>query len=146
MKNIAKADRPKSAMAILPLRPLRGSGNAAQTAFRPERSDAKTSIPSVNHVSADLGIRKMRPTFRIAGSQTELLTRPQRRSESSLPERPIIEAYDRSTTIRLSTCRRGQRLKIHRFPYGIYQGERRIRGPFPVFVRDRLQSRQARSP
>src|SRR5208283_48244 len=60
MKNMAKADRPKSAMAILPLRPLRGSGNAAQTAFRPERSDAKTSIPSVNHVSADLGIRKIR--------------------------------------------------------------------------------------
>src|SRR5271165_54879 len=25
-----------------------------------ERSDAKTSIPSVNHVSADLGIRKIR--------------------------------------------------------------------------------------
>ena len=56
MKNMAKADRPKSAMAILPLRPLRGSGNAAHTAFRPDRSDAKISIPSVNHVSADLGI------------------------------------------------------------------------------------------
>ena len=46
MKNIAKADSPKSAMAMLPLRPLRGSGNAAQTAFRPDRSDRKISIPS----------------------------------------------------------------------------------------------------
>src|SRR5271166_1169979 len=56
MKNMAKADRPKSATAMLPLRPLRGSGNAAQTAFRPDKSDAKIPIPSANHVSADLGI------------------------------------------------------------------------------------------
>ena len=56
MKNMAKADRPKSAIAILPLRPLRESGNAAQTAFRPQRSDPKIFIPSVNYVSADLGI------------------------------------------------------------------------------------------
>ena len=53
MKNMAKADRPKSAMAMLPLRPLRGSGNAAQTDLRPDKSDAKISIPSVKHVSAD---------------------------------------------------------------------------------------------
>src|SRR5208337_1851827 len=73
MKNMANAAKPKSAMAILPLRPLRGSGNAAQTAFRPDNSDAKISIPSVNHVSADLGIRKMRPTFGIAvGGQASL--------------------------------------------------------------------------
>ncbi len=34
-----------------------------QTAFRPDKSDAKISIPSVNHVSADLGIpqRKNHP-------------------------------------------------------------------------------------
>src|SRR5208282_4313103 len=56
MKNMANAGRPKSAMAILPLRPLRGSGNAAQTAFSSDRSGAKISIPSVNHVSNDLGI------------------------------------------------------------------------------------------
>ncbi len=54
MKNMAKADSPKSAMPMLPLRPLRGSGNDAQTAFSPQKSDAKTSIPSVNHVSAGL--------------------------------------------------------------------------------------------
>ena len=49
MKNIAKADSPKSAMEILPPRPLRGSGKAAHTALRPERSDGKSSIPRVNH-------------------------------------------------------------------------------------------------
>jgi hypothetical protein len=32
---------------------LRGSGNAAQTDLSPDKSDAKISIPSVNHVSVD---------------------------------------------------------------------------------------------
>ena len=60
MKNMAKADRPKSAMAMLPPRPLRGSGTAAQTAFRPARSDGKSFIPTVNHFFNDLGIPKIR--------------------------------------------------------------------------------------
>jgi hypothetical protein len=58
-------------MAMLPLRPLRGSGNAAQTDLRPDKSDAKISIPSVIHVSVDSGIpppkKFPRPSFRIAG-------------------------------------------------------------------------------
>src|SRR5512136_2114764 len=68
MKNIANADRPKSAMAILPLRPCRGSGKAAQTAFKSARRDGKSLIPMVNHFSSDLGILKIRlaATFRIA--------------------------------------------------------------------------------
>jgi hypothetical protein len=33
---------------------LPGSGKAAQTAFSPERRDGKSSIPTVNHFSADL--------------------------------------------------------------------------------------------
>jgi hypothetical protein len=49
MKNIAKADRPKSDMATFPLRPLRGSGKAAQTALRPDSSDGKISTSRVNH-------------------------------------------------------------------------------------------------
>ncbi len=67
MKTMANADNPKSATAILPPRPLRGSGSAAQTAFRPDRSDAKFFIPGVNHVSADLRIRKIHfwPTFKL---------------------------------------------------------------------------------
>ena len=44
MKNIAKADKPKSAMAILPPRPFRGSGKAAQTAFKPARRDGNSLI------------------------------------------------------------------------------------------------------
>ena len=60
LDNMAKADRPKSAMAMLPPRPLRGSGTAAQTAFRPARSDGKSFIPTVNHFFNDLGIPKIR--------------------------------------------------------------------------------------
>src|SRR3990172_10986074 len=55
-KNIAKADRPKSAIAILPPRPFRGSGKAAQTAFKPARTDGKSVIHIVNHALNDLGI------------------------------------------------------------------------------------------
>ncbi len=61
MKNIAKADRPKSAIAILPPRPFRGSGKAAQTAFKSVRSDGKSFIHIVNHFSNDLGIPKISP-------------------------------------------------------------------------------------
>src|SRR5258708_13050946 len=69
MKNIAKADRPKSAMAILPPRPFRGSGKVAQAAFKPARRDGKSFIPIVNHFSRDSRILKISPaaTFRIAG-------------------------------------------------------------------------------
>jgi hypothetical protein len=47
MKNIANADRPKSAAAMLPPRPLRGSGKVAQTAFKSERRDGKSCIPTL---------------------------------------------------------------------------------------------------
>src|SRR5271163_288087 len=60
MKNRAKAARPKSVIAILPLRPFRGSGKVAQTARKPARRDGKSSIPTVNHFFADLGIQKIR--------------------------------------------------------------------------------------
>jgi hypothetical protein len=40
--------------------PLRGSGKVAQTARKPARRDGKSSIPTVNHFSADLGFLKMR--------------------------------------------------------------------------------------
>ena len=59
MKNGAKADSPKSAMAILPPRPFRGSGKAAQTAFKLAKRDGKSFIPTVNHSSGDLGILKI---------------------------------------------------------------------------------------
>src|ERR1700704_6444953 len=49
MKNMAKAERPKSAMTILPVRPCRGSGKVAQTAFSSESRDGNSSIPTVNH-------------------------------------------------------------------------------------------------
>jgi hypothetical protein len=61
MKNIAKAERPKSAIAILPPRPLRGSGKEAQTAFKPDRRDGNSFIHMVNHFSNNLGIPKIGP-------------------------------------------------------------------------------------
>ena len=42
-------------MPILPPRPLRGSGKAAQTARKPDKMDGKSLIPTPNHFSADLG-------------------------------------------------------------------------------------------
>src|ERR1700689_4502466 len=71
MKNIANADRPNSAAAMLPPRPLRGSGKVAQTAFSSKRGDGKTCIPTLNQTFADsriLKISKFHP-FRIAGSK-----------------------------------------------------------------------------
>jgi len=61
---------PKSAIAMLPRRPFRGSGKPAHTARNPARRDGKSSIPMVNHFRADLGIPKMHDwaTFRIAGT------------------------------------------------------------------------------
>src|ERR1700704_4496528 len=56
---MAKAERPKSAMAILPVRPCRGSGKVAQTAFSSESRDGNSSIPTVNHFLGDLRIPKM---------------------------------------------------------------------------------------
>src|SRR5712692_8315285 len=78
MKNIAKADRPKSAMAILPPRPFRRSGKVAQAAFKPARRDGKSFIPSVNHFSRDSRILKISPaaTFRIAGGAPSAWTAP----------------------------------------------------------------------
>src|SRR6202041_3944956 len=68
MKNIANADRPKSVGAMLPPRPLRGSGKVAQTACNSDRSEGKSCIPTLNQTFADsriLKISKFR-TFRIA--------------------------------------------------------------------------------
>src|ERR1700722_18444821 len=68
MKNIANADRPKSAAAMLPPRPLRGSGKVAQTACNSDRREGKSCIPTLNQTFADsriLKISKLR-TFRIA--------------------------------------------------------------------------------
>src|SRR5271156_6116473 len=68
MKNIAKAERPKSAGAMLPPRPLRGSEKVVQTTFRPERRESNSCIPTPNQTFADsriLKISKFR-TFRIA--------------------------------------------------------------------------------
>src|SRR5271154_5317675 len=69
MKNIANADRPKSAGAMLPPRPLRRSGKVAQTACNSDRREGKSCIPTLNQTFADsriLKISKFR-TFRIAG-------------------------------------------------------------------------------
>src|SRR5260370_26283009 len=80
MKNIAKADRRKSAMAILPPRPFRGSGKVAQAAFKPARRDGKSFIPIVNHFSRDSRILKISPaaTFRIAVVQGANIYAPRR--------------------------------------------------------------------
>jgi hypothetical protein len=59
MKNMAKADRPKSATAMLPLRPFRGSGKPVQTERKPANSEGNRIIPMVNHLSGDLGILKI---------------------------------------------------------------------------------------
>src|SRR5208283_2190042 len=94
MKNMAKADRPKSATAMLPLRPLRGSGNAAQTAFRPDKSDAKIPIPSANHVFADLGIphakKSPRRSFRIADRDRHLREVEPLAAEHHAPVREVV--------------------------------------------------------
>jgi hypothetical protein len=76
MKNIAKAERPKSAMTKLPLRPCRGSGKAAQTVFNPARRDGNSSIPTVNHFFADSRILTMRgilKSFRSSSAAMQLL-------------------------------------------------------------------------
>src|ERR1700675_4667834 len=68
MKNIANADRPKSVGAMLPPRPLRGSGKVAQTACNSDRREGKSCIRTLNQTFADsriLKISKFR-TFRIA--------------------------------------------------------------------------------
>src|SRR5271170_2729654 len=68
MNNIANADRPKSAGAMLPPRLLRGSGKVAQTACNSDRREGKSCIPTLNQTFADsriLKISKFR-TFRIA--------------------------------------------------------------------------------
>src|SRR4030088_2724573 len=60
MKNIENADRPKSAIAIFPPRPFRGSGKVAQMAFKPARRDGKSFIPMVDHFFGDSGISKFK--------------------------------------------------------------------------------------
>src|SRR5271155_4660427 len=68
MKNIATADRPKSATAMLPPRPLRGSEKVAQTACNSDRREGKSCIPTLNQTFADSRILKISKsrTFRIA--------------------------------------------------------------------------------
>src|ERR1700761_5097492 len=73
MKNIANADRPKSAAAMLPPRPLRRSGKVAQTACNSDRREGKSCIPTLNQTFADSRILKISkfPTFRIAAEGME---------------------------------------------------------------------------
>src|ERR1700691_3554448 len=68
MKIVANADRPKSAAAMLPPRPLRRSGKVAQTACNSDRREGKSCIPTLNQTFADSRILKISkfPTFRIA--------------------------------------------------------------------------------
>ena len=54
MKNMAKADRPKSAVAMLPVRPIRESGNPAHVAFKPETRESISFIPEGNHAEMAL--------------------------------------------------------------------------------------------
>src|SRR5580658_7777009 len=81
MKNIANADRPKSAGAMLPPRPFRGSGKVAQTACNSDRREGKSCIPTLNQTFADSRILKISkfPTFRIAvfHSCAQRLLKPQ---------------------------------------------------------------------
>src|SRR5271155_2158603 len=76
MKNIANADRPKSATAMLPPRPFRGSRKVAQTARNSDRREGKSCIPTLNQTFADSRILKISkfPTFRIAGQRCDPLT------------------------------------------------------------------------
>ncbi|HEX3677058.1 MAG TPA: hypothetical protein VHU79_06685, partial [Sphingomicrobium sp.] len=71
MKNIANADRPKSATAMLPPRPLRGSEKVAQTACNSDKREGKSCIPTLNQTLADSRIPKISifRTFRIAGGR-----------------------------------------------------------------------------
>src|ERR1700677_588675 len=75
MKNIANADRPKSAGAMLPPRPLRRSGKVAQTACNSDRREGNSCIPTLNQTFADSRILKISkfPTFRIAGRKLLVL-------------------------------------------------------------------------
>src|SRR5271167_2188861 len=59
MKNIANADRPKSATAMLPPRPFRGSEKVAQTACNSDRREGKSCIPTLNQTFADSRILKI---------------------------------------------------------------------------------------
>src|SRR5580658_6481812 len=63
MKNIANADRPKSAGAMLPPRPLRRSGKVAQTACNSDRREGKSCIPTLNQTFADSRILKISQNF-----------------------------------------------------------------------------------
>jgi hypothetical protein len=67
MKNIANAERPKPAIAIVPRRPFRRSGNVAQTALRPARSEDKSRAPFLNPNFPDSGIPFF-DSFRTAGA------------------------------------------------------------------------------
>jgi hypothetical protein len=51
-ENLAKADRLKSAMAILPPRPFRGSGKAGANGFQPAKRDGSSFTLMVNIFAA----------------------------------------------------------------------------------------------
>ena len=53
MKNIENAARPKSAISILPPRPFRASGKLAHMAFRPDRREGRSCIPTLNQTFAN---------------------------------------------------------------------------------------------
>src|ERR1700733_3215250 len=104
MKNIANADRPKSAAAMLPPRPLRGSRKIAQTACNSDRREGKSCIPTLNQTFADsriLKISKLR-TFRIAA-----------RSVVRCPGRPG-DPRDAAVDVSISVSSRCCRLPVRR--------------------------------
>src|SRR6266567_872398 len=58
VKNIENADKPKSAIAMLPPRPCRVSGNVPHTAFSSSSREGSSSILILNHFLLRLRILK----------------------------------------------------------------------------------------
>src|SRR5467141_696687 len=58
VKNIENADKPKSAIAMLPPRPCRVSGNLPHTAFSSSSREGSSSILILNHFLLRLRILK----------------------------------------------------------------------------------------
>src|SRR5271163_3104571 len=103
MKNIAKAERPKSAGAMLPPRPLRGSGKVVQTIFRPERREGKSCIPTMNQSFADSRILKISNfrTFRIAVFGDGMGSRAQGHLAALAVHRPSVYHTDRRSVMQV---------------------------------------------
>src|ERR1700722_15853682 len=118
MKNIANADRPKSAGAMLPPRPLRGSGKVAQTACNSDRREGKSFIPTLNQTFADSRILKISkfPTFRIAdgaiSGPRQFVGRSVREVFPELDGQGIYELLD-------GVFATGKPVSVHSMPIGL---------------------------